>query len=114
MTRTSRCVELEHTHTHVEWMQREILKNMFSFSPLPPTQHQNQLILGVMGIDVSLDDIKKLTPRFTVSSMSTGRHKRAVLRTHTQMMGFDVFFYMLWLLPAILSLSGTFGRHTHY
>uniref|UniRef100_A0A3B5AGV2 Calcium voltage-gated channel auxiliary subunit alpha2delta 1 n=1 Tax=Stegastes partitus TaxID=144197 RepID=A0A3B5AGV2_9TELE len=28
--------------------------------------HQNQLILGVMGIDVSLDDIKKLTPRFTI------------------------------------------------
>uniref|UniRef100_A0A4W5QAT4 VWFA domain-containing protein n=1 Tax=Hucho hucho TaxID=62062 RepID=A0A4W5QAT4_9TELE len=26
----------------------------------------NQLILGVMGIDVSLDDIKKLTPRFTI------------------------------------------------
>uniref|UniRef100_A0A3Q3LHW1 Calcium voltage-gated channel auxiliary subunit alpha2delta 1 n=1 Tax=Mastacembelus armatus TaxID=205130 RepID=A0A3Q3LHW1_9TELE len=29
-------------------------------------KHQNQLILGVMGIDVSLDDIKKLTPRFTI------------------------------------------------
>uniref|UniRef100_A0A8C6WHM4 Calcium voltage-gated channel auxiliary subunit alpha2delta 1 n=1 Tax=Neogobius melanostomus TaxID=47308 RepID=A0A8C6WHM4_9GOBI len=28
--------------------------------------HQNQLILGVMGIDVSLKDIKKLTPRFTI------------------------------------------------
>ncbi|XP_030222580.1 voltage-dependent calcium channel subunit alpha-2/delta-1 isoform X1 [Gadus morhua] len=27
---------------------------------------QNQLILGVMGIDVSLNDIKKLTPRFTI------------------------------------------------
>lgn len=33
---------------------------------LVPAQYQNQLILGVMGIDVSLDDIKKLTPRFTV------------------------------------------------
>ncbi|XP_071376072.1 voltage-dependent calcium channel subunit alpha-2/delta-1 [Centroberyx affinis] len=29
-------------------------------------EHQNQLILGVMAIDVSLDDIKKLTPRFTI------------------------------------------------
>ncbi|KAM8892815.1 voltage-dependent calcium channel subunit alpha-2/delta-1 isoform 1-T1 [Spinachia spinachia] len=29
-------------------------------------EHQNQLILGVMGIDVSLNDIKKLTPRFTI------------------------------------------------
>uniref|UniRef100_A0A3Q3AP12 Calcium voltage-gated channel auxiliary subunit alpha2delta 1 n=1 Tax=Kryptolebias marmoratus TaxID=37003 RepID=A0A3Q3AP12_KRYMA len=29
-------------------------------------KHQNQLILGVMAIDVSLDDIKKLTPRFTI------------------------------------------------
>ncbi|XP_077371840.1 voltage-dependent calcium channel subunit alpha-2/delta-1 [Festucalex cinctus] len=29
-------------------------------------EHQNQLILGVMGIDVSLKDIKKLTPRFTI------------------------------------------------
>lgn len=27
---------------------------------------QNQLILGVMAIDVSLEDIKRLTPRFTV------------------------------------------------
>uniref|UniRef100_A0A8C2YZG5 Calcium voltage-gated channel auxiliary subunit alpha2delta 1 n=1 Tax=Cyclopterus lumpus TaxID=8103 RepID=A0A8C2YZG5_CYCLU len=27
---------------------------------------ENQLILGVMGIDVSLDDIKQLTPRFTI------------------------------------------------
>uniref|UniRef100_A0A4W6DIP4 Calcium voltage-gated channel auxiliary subunit alpha2delta 1 n=1 Tax=Lates calcarifer TaxID=8187 RepID=A0A4W6DIP4_LATCA len=27
---------------------------------------ENQLILGVMAIDVSLDDIKKLTPRFTI------------------------------------------------
>ncbi|XP_061891819.1 voltage-dependent calcium channel subunit alpha-2/delta-1-like [Entelurus aequoreus] len=31
-----------------------------------PKLHQNQLILGVMGIDVSLNDIKKLTPRFTI------------------------------------------------
>uniref|UniRef100_A0AAZ3R5U5 Calcium voltage-gated channel auxiliary subunit alpha2delta 1 n=1 Tax=Oncorhynchus tshawytscha TaxID=74940 RepID=A0AAZ3R5U5_ONCTS len=30
------------------------------------TRKQNQLILGVMGIDVSLDDIKKLTPRYTI------------------------------------------------
>nr|XP_015207702.1 PREDICTED: voltage-dependent calcium channel subunit alpha-2/delta-1 isoform X5 [Lepisosteus oculatus] len=30
------------------------------------TKHQNQLILGVMAIDVSLDDIKRLTPRFTI------------------------------------------------
>ncbi|XP_030646340.1 voltage-dependent calcium channel subunit alpha-2/delta-1 [Chanos chanos] len=30
-------------------------------------QRQNQLILGVMGVDVSLDDIKRLTPRFTIS-----------------------------------------------
>lgn len=28
---------------------------------------QNQLILGVMAIDVSLEDIKRLTPRFTVN-----------------------------------------------
>uniref|UniRef100_A0A8C9TYB2 Calcium voltage-gated channel auxiliary subunit alpha2delta 1 n=1 Tax=Scleropages formosus TaxID=113540 RepID=A0A8C9TYB2_SCLFO len=30
------------------------------------TQKKNQLILGVMGIDVSLEDIKRLTPRFTI------------------------------------------------
>ncbi|CAL8358815.1 unnamed protein product, partial [Lota lota] len=30
------------------------------------TNGENQLILGVMGIDVSLNDIKKLTPRFTI------------------------------------------------
>lgn len=28
---------------------------------------QNQLILGVMGIDVALNDIKRLTPNYTVS-----------------------------------------------
>ncbi|XP_037745171.1 voltage-dependent calcium channel subunit alpha-2/delta-1 isoform X1 [Chelonia mydas] len=28
--------------------------------------NKNQLILGVMGVDVSLEDIKKLTPRFTL------------------------------------------------
>lgn len=27
---------------------------------------QNQLILGVMGIDVALNDIKRLTPNYTV------------------------------------------------
>lgn len=41
------------------------------------TQHQNQLILGVMGIDVSLDDIKKLTPRFTVSLTPMCDHMHA-------------------------------------
>ncbi|XP_073786392.1 voltage-dependent calcium channel subunit alpha-2/delta-1 isoform X6 [Danio rerio] len=30
------------------------------------SRSQNQLILGVMGVDVSLDDIKRLTPRFTI------------------------------------------------
>lgn len=29
-------------------------------------KYQNQLILGVMAVDVSLEDIKRLTPRFTV------------------------------------------------
>ena len=34
---------------------------------LPPcTSFQNQLILGVMGIDVALNDIKRLTPRYNV------------------------------------------------
>lgn len=35
---------------------------------LPPIcpKKQNQLILGVMAVDVSLEDIKRLTPRFTV------------------------------------------------
>uniref|UniRef100_A0A8C2I1H7 Calcium voltage-gated channel auxiliary subunit alpha2delta 1 n=1 Tax=Cyprinus carpio TaxID=7962 RepID=A0A8C2I1H7_CYPCA len=30
------------------------------------SRKQSQLILGVMGVDVSLDDIKRLTPRFTI------------------------------------------------
>lgn len=34
---------------------------------LPPcASFQNQLILGVMGIDVALNDIKRLTPRYNV------------------------------------------------
>lgn len=28
--------------------------------------YQNQLILGVMGVDVHLDEIKRLTPRYNV------------------------------------------------
>lgn len=38
-------------------------------SPLqtPCLCSQNQLILGVMGIDVALNDIKRLTPNYTVS-----------------------------------------------
>lgn len=64
----------------VQWRKNKCLKSgwdsqldliiifaSFCFFP----QHQNQLILGVMGIDVSLDDIKKLTPRFTVSLTPT-------------------------------------------
>lgn len=37
---------------------------------------QNQLILGVMGIDVALNDIKRLTPNYTVSG---GLHVRPAL-----------------------------------
>jgi len=47
-----------------------LIVNVFYFSHLViffSYQHQNQLILGEMWIDVSHDDIKKLTPRFTVS-----------------------------------------------
>ncbi|XP_035258171.1 voltage-dependent calcium channel subunit alpha-2/delta-1-like isoform X2 [Anguilla anguilla] len=35
-------------------------------NPSQKKKHQNQLILGVMAIDVSLEDIKRLTPRFTL------------------------------------------------
>lgn len=48
-----------------------------SFPPTPyvflqkAQKFQNQLILGVMAIDVSLEDIKRLTPRFTVRSHTT-------------------------------------------
>lgn len=35
-------------------------------SPPPCASFQNQLILGVMGIDVALNDIKRLTPRYNV------------------------------------------------
>lgn len=37
---------------------------LFPFQKAP--KYQNQLILGVMAVDVSLEDIKRLTPRFTV------------------------------------------------
>lgn len=37
----------------------------------PSQKSQNQLILGVMAIDVSLEDIKRLTPRFTVREHTT-------------------------------------------
>lgn len=41
---------------------------------------QNQLILGVMGIDVALNDIKKLTPRYNVRGKA-GPVKRSPLES---------------------------------
>ncbi|XP_026218436.1 voltage-dependent calcium channel subunit alpha-2/delta-1a isoform X1 [Anabas testudineus] len=38
---------------------------VFNKTKSGPEKSQNQLILGVMAIDVSLEDIKRLTPRFT-------------------------------------------------
>ncbi|XP_013859633.1 voltage-dependent calcium channel subunit alpha-2/delta-1a isoform X2 [Austrofundulus limnaeus] len=38
---------------------------VFNKTSTGPKKSQNQLILGVMAIDVSLEDIKRLTPRFT-------------------------------------------------
>ncbi|XP_068443193.1 voltage-dependent calcium channel subunit alpha-2/delta-1-like isoform X1 [Clinocottus analis] len=38
---------------------------VFNKTNTGPKKSQNQLILGVMAIDVSLEDIKRLTPRFT-------------------------------------------------
>ncbi|KAM6961509.1 voltage-dependent calcium channel subunit alpha-2/delta-1a [Tautogolabrus adspersus] len=38
---------------------------VFNMTNTVPKKSQNLLILGVMAIDVSLDDIKRLTPRFT-------------------------------------------------
>ncbi|XP_055974553.1 voltage-dependent calcium channel subunit alpha-2/delta-1 [Sorex fumeus] len=39
---------------------------VFNITGQVENKTKNQLILGVMGIDVSLDDIKRLTPRFTL------------------------------------------------
>ncbi|XP_059181432.1 voltage-dependent calcium channel subunit alpha-2/delta-1a [Centropristis striata] len=38
---------------------------VFNKTSTGPKKYQNQLILGVVAIDVSLEDIKRLTPRFT-------------------------------------------------
>lgn len=43
----------------------------FVFPLVFSQKSQNQLILGVMAIDVSLEDIKRLTPRFTVRAHAT-------------------------------------------
>lgn len=40
---------------------------VINLCPIDLLTNQNQLILGVMAVDVSLEDIKRLTPRFTVS-----------------------------------------------
>lgn len=45
----------------------ELMWNQICFpSPCYQLQNQSQLILGVMAVDVSLDDIKRLTPHYTV------------------------------------------------
>lgn len=41
---------------------------------LPRSSFQNQLILGVMGIDVALNDIKRLTPRYNVRGVPFALH----------------------------------------
>lgn len=50
---------------------------------------QNQLILGVMAIDVSLEDIKRLTPRFSV-------------RSHRNQPFTQPVSNIIWLLPLFL------------
>lgn len=40
---------------------------VFNLTQDGPGDKKNQLILGVMGIDVALNDIKRLTPNYTVS-----------------------------------------------
>lgn len=50
----------------------------FPFQKAP--KYQNQLILGVMAVDVSLEDIKRLTPRFTVQAHM--RHRRSRFTRH--------------------------------
>lgn len=49
-----------------QWLSSPLLV-FFQKAP----KYQNQLILGVMAIDVSLEDIKRLTPRFTVRAHTT-------------------------------------------
>lgn len=51
------------------WMWGMGMGLPIELSPLqtPCLCFQNQLILGVMGIDVALNDIKRLTPNYTVS-----------------------------------------------
>lgn len=41
-------------------------------------KYQNQLILGVMAVDVSLEDIKRLTPHFTVRVQTQTVHRSRV------------------------------------
>ncbi|XP_069500159.1 voltage-dependent calcium channel subunit alpha-2/delta-2 isoform X2 [Ambystoma mexicanum] len=41
---------------------------VFNLTEDPGTTGKNQLILGVMGIDVALNDIKKLTPRYNLGA----------------------------------------------
>lgn len=43
-------------------------RSVLSFQKADAKKYQSQLILGVMAIDVSLEDIKRLTPRFTVNT----------------------------------------------
>ena len=59
------------THPKNNKAHKRVLQWLFFFCPpmaffQKPPKFQNQLILGVMAIDVSLEDIKRLTPRFTV------------------------------------------------
>lgn len=44
-------------------------------------KYQNQLILGVMAVDVSLEDIKRLTPHFTVRVQTRPVHTSGVTFT---------------------------------
>lgn len=56
----------------------------FPFQKAP--KYQNQLILGVMAVDVSLEDIKRLTPRFTVrahAAPTQTAHTSHVTLTHS-------------------------------
>lgn len=64
---------------------------------------QNQLILGVMAIDVSLEDIKRLTPRFTV-------------RAHTDTSRFTVFtpLFVIRVPSPLFPFIPQFGPNGYY
>lgn len=84
-------------------MHAHMRGHMHTFRQLCPPQ--NQLILGVMGVDIALNEIKSLTPRYKVGTVD-------VLTLPCTGAGVAALKHRVKMLSADMSLIGMNSFHS--